>query len=574
MNLTKVYIIGALLFIIIFPAGLHAQKYVHVWSDEFNEPGLPDSTKWGYEVGYKRNNELQYYTKERMKNARIEDSVLIIEAHKESYQGAGYTSASLISKGVGDWRYGKVEVSVKVPTGKGTWPAVWMMPTYSEYGGWPRSGEIDIMEYVGYDPHKLHHTVHFEGTDGSGHKSSGTSYTFAQPYNQFVKFTLIWTPEKIEWYANDVWKHTYFKNSDDYRRWPFNKEFYLILNLAYGGSWGAQQGIDDTKLPHKFMIDYVRVYQLQESEGPFSLTVEAVGGGTVQVDPVMDAYPEGTEVTLTAIPDEDYSFAAWKHFSRANPFTITVNKDTKIVPEFINELELIVNGTFNVSHTPWEFYVSNNQTAAYQATVVDSIFTVNITRSPGVDWQVGFQQQGFPVRKGEYKLTFDAWADQQNQLLITVSKNYPDWGELVGKRIPITASRANYEVLLNVPRDDENVRLYFGLGNFTGKFNIDNISLSRIDGVTAAERTVTREQSEISVFPNPAVSTFALRIPEKYLKDKPVAVFYTLEGKKVMERRLPDALTVFNKETLRPGIYIIRIQVAEESHHLRLVIGK
>ncbi|MFW6290027.1 MAG: family 16 glycosylhydrolase, partial [Mariniphaga sp.] len=470
----------------VFPAIVPAQKYVQVWGDEFNESGLPDSTKWDYEVGYKRNNELQYYTKERLKNARIEDSVLIIEAHKEYYQGANYTSASLISKGTGDWRYGKIEVSVKVPEGKGTWPAVWMMPTYSEYGGWPRSGEIDIMEYVGYEPHKLHHYIHFEGTDGTGHESSGTSYNFAQPYNQFVKFTLIWTPEKIEWYSNDVWRHTYFKNSDDYRRWPFNKEFYLILNLAYGGSWGGQQGVDDTKLPHKYMIDYVRVYQLQESEGPFALTVEPTEGGTVQIDPVMDAYPEGTEVTLTAIPDDGYSFTAWKHFSRANPFTLTVNKDTRIVAEFNDEKELIENGTFEISHTPWEFYVHNSQTAAYQASVQDSIFTVNVTKSPGTDWQLGFQQLRFPVRKGEYRLTFDAWADQQNQLLISISKNYPDWGELAGKRVTVTTSRDSYEVLLNVPRDDNNVRLYFGLGNFAGKFNIDNISLMRVEDTSTS----------------------------------------------------------------------------------------
>ena len=134
----------SIIFLIAISFSALSQKYVMVWNDEFNNPGLPDSTKWSYEIGQLRNNELQYYTN-RWENARIEDSVLIIEAKKEKYQDADYTSASIITKGVGDWKYGKIEISAKVPGGKGTWPALWMLPTYNEYGGWPHSGEMDIL---------------------------------------------------------------------------------------------------------------------------------------------------------------------------------------------------------------------------------------------------------------------------------------------------------------------------------------------------------------------------------------------------------------------------------------------
>lgn len=241
-----------------------SQEYVMVWNDEFNTPGLPDSTKWGYEVGKVRNNELQYYTYKRPENARIQDTVLILEAHKEKYKDASYTSASIISKMKGDWLYGKFEISAKVPGGLGTWPAIWMMPTDDAYGGWPKSGEIDIMEYVGYDPHKLYYNIHFQGTRKKGHESTGSSSLFLQPYHRFVKFTLVWTPSKVEWFEDDKLVHTYTKKSNRHKVWPFDKRFYMILNLAYGGAWGGQQGIDDTKLPHKFYVDYVRVYQLQE----------------------------------------------------------------------------------------------------------------------------------------------------------------------------------------------------------------------------------------------------------------------------------------------------------------------
>jgi len=220
----------------------YSQKYIQVWGDEFNTPGLPDSTKWSYEVGKIANNELQYYTYKREENARIQDTTLIIETHKEKYQGSDYTSARLRSRFKGDWLYGKFEFSAKVPGGKGTWPAIWMMPSEDTYGGWPKSGEIDIMEYVGWDPDALHFTVHYEGTNGTGHQQSGFRTTsISQPYNKFVKFTMYWRRNKIEWYANDKKYYTYNKTDIGSKTWPFDKMFYLILNLAYGGDWGGQQ---------------------------------------------------------------------------------------------------------------------------------------------------------------------------------------------------------------------------------------------------------------------------------------------------------------------------------------------
>ncbi len=329
MRKISIVLLSVCLTLVAFP-----QKYVQVWGDEFNTPGLPDSTKWDYEVGKLRNNELQYYTYKRYENARIQDTVLIIEARKEDYQGANYTSASLLSKYTGDWLYGKFEISAKVPGGIGTWPAIWMLPTYDEYGGWPKSGETDIMEYVGMNPNNLYYNAHYEGTDGSGHQSSGGLSITLSPFNRFIKFTLIWTPTKMEWYADDKLYQTYSKTSDDPRIWPFNKMFYLILNLAYGGSWGGMKGVDDTKLPHEFMIDYVRVYQLQDDIGPFSLKVEPATGGTVDVSPNQTDYPEGTLVTLNAKPEEGYVFDKWLHLNSANPVQLNLNKNWNVTPVF------------------------------------------------------------------------------------------------------------------------------------------------------------------------------------------------------------------------------------------------
>ena len=139
-----------------------------VWSDEFSTAGAPDTTRWNYDLGDGcpnvcgwGNNELEYYTNES-KNVRIENDKLIIEAHKDSVGGKGFTSTRIVSKFKGDWLYGRIEVKAKLPRGKGTWPAIWMLSTDWKYGGWPASGEIDIMEHVGYDPGVVHGTIHTE----------------------------------------------------------------------------------------------------------------------------------------------------------------------------------------------------------------------------------------------------------------------------------------------------------------------------------------------------------------------------------------------------------------------------
>lgn len=551
---------------------ISAQKYVQVWSDEFNNPGLPDSTKWIYETGKIANNELQYYTSKRMENARIEDSVLIIETRKEKYNGADYTSARIVSRGIGDWQYGKVEISAKVPTGKGTWPALWMMPTYSEYGGWPKSGEIDIMEYIGVEPQNLFYTVHFEGTTGSGHESDGSGAVrrISNPFNQFIKFTMIWTPDKIEWYANDVKYHTYSKTSDDYRVWPFNKEFYLILNLAYGGDWGGYAGVDDTKLPHKFLIDYVRVFQLQNSESPFELSIQTPFHGKIEVEPKLDFYPENTEVTLTAIPDSGYAFKAWTHQSKANPLKLIMNKNTTLLPVFYNPNELITNGEFYKSWNNWNFYVYNNQNTSYNSSIIDSVFVIDITKTTGTDWHFGFQENGLSLKKTAYKLTFDAWADQANQLLITVSKNYADWSAWVTKTQTISTTRKKFELTLNMPVADENVRLYFGLGKFLGKFYIDNISLTQINPATSINSFDFAENS-FWIYPNPSSGKFTVRISE-FIENAPTKLeLLSLDGKLLYQTKLSEVQTEINPGKLSPGFYLVKI-ISDNSIETKMLL--
>jgi len=233
-----------------------------VWADEFTGTGLPDNARWGYDVGGGGwgNNELQNYTQGN--NVRQENGNLIIEARREPSANRNYSSTRLVSRGKGDWLYGRFEIRAKLPAGRGTWPAIWMLPTDWSYGDWPRSGEIDIMEHVGYDPNKVHISVH---TDAYNHMK-GTQKTSARTVptalTEFHKYRVDWTPYAVRGYIDDVLLFEFVNEGKTFAQWPFDKRFHLILNIAVGGNWGGVQGVDDNAFPAKMEVDYVRVYKM------------------------------------------------------------------------------------------------------------------------------------------------------------------------------------------------------------------------------------------------------------------------------------------------------------------------
>jgi len=250
-------------------SGQGSGRWRLVWADEFDYNGLPDREKWSYDVGGHGwgNKELQFYTERRKENARVENGSLVIEARRDKWRGHEYTSARLVSKRKGDWTYGRVEVRAKLPTGKGVWPAIWMLPTDWAYGGWPDSGEIDIMEQVGYEPDVIHASVHTKAYNHQigTHKTATTNVETAT--TGFNVYAVEWTPEEIRAYVNDRHYFT-FKNerltdrAADYRQWPFDRAFHLLLNIAVGGNWGGARGVDGNIWPKRMEVDYVRVYQV------------------------------------------------------------------------------------------------------------------------------------------------------------------------------------------------------------------------------------------------------------------------------------------------------------------------
>lgn len=238
-----------------------------IWSDEFEYEGPPDSTLWDFHMGNGcpklcgwGNNELQYYTDDES-NVRVKGGKLIIEAHKENLKGSEYTSSRLSSTDEGNWQYGYIEVRAKLPSGRGTWPAIWMLPEKNIYGGWPASGEIDIMEHVGFDPSVVHGTVH---TTAFNHKIGtqvGKQINVTDFDSAFHNYAINWTADVIEFYLDGEKYHEFRNNGEGSDAWPFDHPFYLILNIAVGGGWGGQKGIDENIWPQRLEVEYVRVYE-------------------------------------------------------------------------------------------------------------------------------------------------------------------------------------------------------------------------------------------------------------------------------------------------------------------------
>lgn len=240
-----------------------------VWEDHFDQQTI-DTASWSYAIGNGcpdlcgwGNNELQSYSS-NMQNVRLENGRLLIEAHKDTL--GNFTSAKLITKNKLDWKYGKVELRAKIPTGKGTWMAFWMLPTLDRDMKWPLDGEIDIVEHVGYNPNVVYGTIHTEKYNGMKGTQKVDSIQLSNVENEFHTYAIEWSEDEIKWLVDGKKYHHLEKGNESNEGWPFNQyDYHLIINLAIGGDWGGKMGVDDSSFPQRMEVDYVKYFKIKSN---------------------------------------------------------------------------------------------------------------------------------------------------------------------------------------------------------------------------------------------------------------------------------------------------------------------
>ncbi|MDR4988321.1 MAG: glycoside hydrolase family 16 protein [Bacteroidales bacterium] len=241
---------------------LHYDGWELVWHDEFEGSSI-DTGNWVFEIGDGcpnlcgwGNNELQYY---REQNAWVEEGILTIEARKENFGGRHYTSARMKTQGKQSFQYGRIDIRALLPAGQGIWPALWMLGNDITSAGWPKCGEIDIMEMIGGNGREntVHGTVHW---DLNGHVEAGGSYTLPEGTfgDEYHVFSIIWNAHSITWFVNDI--QYYQIDITPNHMTEFHQEFFFIFNVAVGGNWPGNPN-ETTVFPQQMRVDYVRVFQ-------------------------------------------------------------------------------------------------------------------------------------------------------------------------------------------------------------------------------------------------------------------------------------------------------------------------
>lgn len=237
------------------------QPYQLVWEDDFvgAAGAAPDASNWGYDIGTDWGNAQLEWTTDRRENSALDgNGNLVITARQESFNGRNYTSARLTTAGKREFTYGRFEARIKNPIGQGIWPAFWLLGANIAEVGWPRTGEIDIMEYRGQEPTINHGSLH--GPGYSAGNAITRRYTSPVPLNDdFHVFAVEWDPGEIRWYVDDQIYHL-VKRGDQRGDWVFNHDFYIILNIAVGGGFVGPVG-PSTTFPQQLIVDYVRVYR-------------------------------------------------------------------------------------------------------------------------------------------------------------------------------------------------------------------------------------------------------------------------------------------------------------------------
>lgn len=451
-----------------------------IWSDEFNYSGAPDPNKWSYVTGALGFNEdLQYYTRDE--NAYVSEGTLKIVAKAESKDSCNYTSALLSTRDLADFTYGRIEVRAKLPSAEGTHPAIWMRPTHKKYGDSDfKSGEIDIMEAIGNDPHAIYSAVHTEEYNLYKGNTQGSCLRDINSSDSFHIYAINWYEDSIQFQVDTITHFTFHKEADTSSYWPFDIPFFLYLNIAIGGKWAGEDGIAAAaKFPQIMEVDYVRAYAFPTKETQHTLTSSSTNGDIIP-SPKNNFYASGESITVTAVADSGYEFRSWQGdlYGRENPCITKINRDLTISADFQRVGEILKNTTFKYNKRDWTFYTDTTATATL--TTKDNAL-ITISDSGEKSWSIGLYQRDFVIEKDEtYRLSITASASENRTLEIGVQEHGGDYKYYLSKKITLTTERETFTVEGSINATPHDPRVSFNIGATEGDITIYEINLQKI----------------------------------------------------------------------------------------------
>jgi len=469
-------------------ADLDAEDWVLVWQDEFDVDGLPSLANWDYEEGYLRNDEDQYYTRGRSENARVENGVLVLEARKDGWEGHDYTSASLTTRRRAAWTYGYIEIRAQIPAGTGLWPALWTLGDNIGIVGWPQCGEIDIMENVGFQGETIHTNIHTKAYTHENGQGKGSSRTIEGATSGFHTYAIDWDADVIRFIIDgvQVWEYANEGTGDDV--WPYDKAQYLIMNIAVGGSWGGEEGIDDSVFPAQMLVDYVRVYQRKEA-GPYLLEVDSSDGGQVIIEGEQASYKDGSSVRLQADPDVGWLFSRWAgvQAERSSDLELEVNRNVQLKALFSKAGQQVSNDGFEEGLKHWYFWASDEGSA--EVAVDTGALNVVVDVASSEAWEVQAGQSGLNLKQGQrYRFSFRAWSEGAMSVIAKLAHAESPYPALYTQEVETGADEQVYEYeFVYAGEDDDKVRVEFDFGDQVGTLHLDDVSLISMDDLGLTE---------------------------------------------------------------------------------------
>ena len=554
------------IFILIYIIGFQfvtAQCFQLVWSDEFNGSAV-DLTKWTPEIGdgfTTWNSELQIYTN-NPQNIQVSNGSLKITALLENYLGFNYTSARLNTKNTGDWLYGRFESRIKLPTAVGMWPAFWMLPTDNEYGTWPKSGEMDIMELVGIQPNKTHGTIHTH--NGNAVQSFTNNHTLPTGVfsDDFHVFSMYWTPNEVKIYVDNLLYFSKTSSAISPYPWVFDKRFHLLLNLAVGGTWGGAPN-GSTTFPQTMEVDYVRVYQLLDQ-------VAIIGNRLVEPN---------TNATVYSVPNMADTTYEWSVSGDGNTI-VSGQNSSQIVVNWGNSsglVSVLLNNTcpatatamanvtvsgntwsnpnFEQNYNFWETRPLYNGDADFNILTTNTAegaksACVQVNNAGTNPWDIQLSRTNLNLQGGtNYTLRFKAKADANRSIPIAFIRS-DNYAGIANKTINLTTIWQTF-TLVFTPNISANAMFNLDLAGATGTYCFDEFVFGKTQNLSLDSEPLIAE-NQLVLYPNP---TFNIVNIDAKNRDQTMEL-YDLQGRKMANyTRIPEKIVL---EGMQNGIYFLK----------------